>query len=97
VHISFHHNPTPDPYDEDLRILIEYHIYISNDRKHDLNLCNIALNSINNIWQNKDIHLNGIRYGVTIVHPNLRATSPNTFFLTSKFDYELQNDLKFLW
>jgi hypothetical protein len=36
MHISFHHNPTPNPYDEDLRILTEYHFYISNDHKHDL-------------------------------------------------------------
>jgi len=35
VHISFCHNPTPDPYDEDSIIIIEYHFYISDDCKHD--------------------------------------------------------------
>ncbi len=35
MHISFHHNPTPDPYDEESKILTEYHFYISDDCKHD--------------------------------------------------------------
>ncbi len=35
VHIYFHHNPAPDPYDEESQILIEYHFYISDDQKHD--------------------------------------------------------------
>ncbi len=36
VHIGFHHNLAPDPYDEDLKILTEYQFYISNNCKHDL-------------------------------------------------------------
>ncbi len=36
VHISFHHNLAPNPYDENLRILIEYHFYILDNHKHDL-------------------------------------------------------------
>jgi hypothetical protein len=35
VHINFFHNPTFDLYDDDSRILIKYHFYISNDHKHD--------------------------------------------------------------
>ncbi len=35
VHISFHHNPTSDPYDEDSKILTEYHFYILDDPKHN--------------------------------------------------------------
>jgi len=35
VHICFHHNPTPDSCDENSQILIEYHFYIFDDRKHD--------------------------------------------------------------
>jgi hypothetical protein len=35
MHINFHHNPTLDPYDEESKILIEYHFYISDDCKHD--------------------------------------------------------------
>jgi hypothetical protein len=36
VHICFYHNPTLQLHDEYSQILIEYHFYISNDRKHDL-------------------------------------------------------------
>lgn len=35
VHISFHHNSTMDPNDEDSKILKKYHFYISDDCKHD--------------------------------------------------------------
>lgn len=36
VHISFRHNPTPNLYDDDSKILTKYHFYISDDRKHNL-------------------------------------------------------------
>jgi len=35
VHITYWSNPDFDMHDEDTKILIEYHFYISNDRKHD--------------------------------------------------------------
>jgi hypothetical protein len=46
-----------------------------------LSLCNIVLNSIGNIWWEKDIQLNGIGYGMTGAYPNLRVTSHDTLFL----------------
>jgi len=35
VHINFRHNLAPNRYDEDSKILIEYHFYISNDCNND--------------------------------------------------------------
>jgi hypothetical protein len=35
VHICFRRNPTLDSCDENSQILIEYHFYIFDDRKHD--------------------------------------------------------------
>lgn len=35
IHICFCHNLTPNPFDENFQILIEYHFYIFDDRKHD--------------------------------------------------------------
>ncbi len=35
VHITYHHNPHLDPYDEESQVFNEYHFYIFNDRKHD--------------------------------------------------------------
>ncbi len=35
VQITFRHNPDFDPYDEDSRIITEYHFYISDDKQHD--------------------------------------------------------------
>lgn len=35
VHISFRRNPRPDPNDESSKTLVNYHFYISDDRKHD--------------------------------------------------------------
>jgi hypothetical protein len=51
-----------------------------------LSLWNIVFNCIGNIWRKKDIQLNGIGYGMTSAHPNLRATSHDIFFCVSKFD-----------
>ena len=35
VHITWVRNPTPDPNDESTRNIMEYHFYISDDKKHD--------------------------------------------------------------
>ncbi len=35
VIICFCHNPNYDPYDEETMTFIQYHFYVSNDRKHD--------------------------------------------------------------
>jgi hypothetical protein len=48
-----------------------------------MSLCNIVLNSIGNIWWNKDIHSNGIGYGsMTVNHHKLRVVSHGTLFLS---------------
>jgi hypothetical protein len=35
VHITYRHNPHPNPYDEESLILTKYQIYIFDDQKHD--------------------------------------------------------------
>lgn len=35
VQISYYLNPNYDPYDEDSRVLNEYHFHVFDDRKHD--------------------------------------------------------------
>jgi hypothetical protein len=79
MHISFCHNPTPHPYDWRFQNLTKYHFYISNDCKHDSELCNIVLSFIGVIWWSKDMFLIGFR--VMVVHPNSKATNHDTLCL----------------
>ncbi len=63
VHISFCHNLTPDPYDEDFKILKKYHFIFQMIINTIQSLCNIVLSFIGAIWWSKDMLLNGIGFG----------------------------------
>jgi len=81
VHISFHHNLAPNPYDENLRILIEYHFYILDNRKHNSKFVQYYFKLHLQYMVEQEYHLNGIGYGMMDVHPSLRVTSHGTLCL----------------
>jgi hypothetical protein len=60
-------------------------------------LCNIVLNYIGNTWWNKDIHLNGIGYGVMDVLPNLRVASHGISCFDSQILLRVAKCYGFFW
>jgi hypothetical protein len=80
VHISYYLNPNYDPYDEDSRVLNEYHFHVFDDRKHDSE-CSIISNSIKSTFQTKDLSPHNIMYGQMVVQVNLSHQNHGTFYL----------------
>jgi hypothetical protein len=76
MHISFCHNPTL--HDEDLNFLIEYHSYISDDRKHDSKFVQHCFKIHWGYMVSKDMLFNGIGFGVMDVHPNSKVANYGT-------------------
>jgi hypothetical protein len=97
VYICFHHNPTLDLCDEYSQNLIEYHFYISNDKKHDLKFVQHCFKLH---WQYMvdNGHIAPQWHqgcGMMVVHHGSRIISHDTLYHGIQNDWGLKDVLEF--
>ncbi len=68
-------------HDEDSKILIEYHFYILNDRKHDSEFVHIVLAYIGGTFQTMDFPQDGIMCGLMGALINLSLQNLGILYL----------------